>query len=60
MEKKEPPIITKIRKINERFFWFESNEKPILDILLINERKLNKKSLLKLKKNKKIKVTIIR
>ena len=54
VEKKDPPIITKIRYINSRLGWLEFNEKPILDILLEIDNKLFEKSLLKLKKRKKI------
>ena len=43
VEKKEPPIITKIKNINERFWVGWSNETPILDILLVNIFFSNKK-----------------
>ena len=60
VEKKEPPIITKIKKIKVKFDWSVSNEKPILDILLDTDNRLIEKSLLKLKKRKKIVITIIK
>ena len=52
MEKKDPPIIIKIKKINERF-WGTSKENPILDIELQIDKKSNEKLLLMLKKIKK-------
>ncbi len=52
MEKKDPPIIIKIKKINERF-WGTSKENPILDIELQIDKKSNEKLLLVLKKIKK-------
>ena len=54
MEKKDPPIIIKIKKIKDRF-WGTSKENPILDIELQIDKKNNEKLLLKLKKMKKIK-----
>ena len=59
VEKKDPPIITKIKKIKVRFFCSLSIENPILDILLDTESKLYVKSLLKLKKRKKEVITIM-
>ena len=50
-------MITNIRNIKDKFDWFNSNEKPILDILLDTDNKLIKKSLLKLKKRKKVVIT---
>ena len=58
VEKKDPPTITKIKKIKLVLDLFESSEKPIFDILLEIARKLFKKLLLKLKKRKKIATTI--
>ena len=55
MEKKDPPIIIKIKKINERF-WGTSKENPILDMELQIDKKSNEKLLLKLKKMKKSKI----
>ena len=60
VEKKDPPIITKIKKIKFKLDCFKSIEKPILDILLETASKLTEKSLLKLKKRKKIVTTIIK
>ena len=57
VEKKEPPIITKIKKIKFRLEFSTSNEKPILDILVAIDRKLFEKLLLKLKNKKKIVIT---
>jgi hypothetical protein len=59
VEKKEPPIITNIKNINERFCGESSREKPILEILLVKDKKITLKlySELKNKKNKKINVT---
>ena len=54
VEKKEPPMITKIRKVNVKFFWSVSKEKPILEILLDIAKRFIKKSFLKLKNRKKI------
>ena len=53
VEKKDPPIIIKIRKIKERF-WGTSRENPILDIELLIDRKSNEKLLSTLKKMKNI------
>jgi hypothetical protein len=38
VEKKEPPMITKIKKINERFFGLLSSEIPILETLLVKDK----------------------
>ena len=59
VEKNEPPMITKIKKIKVKFVFSVSFEKPILDILLEIERRLLENSLLKLKKRKKI-LTVIK
>tara|TARA_Y100001936_G_C15478479_1_gene362284 strand:+ start:375 stop:527 length:153 start_codon:yes stop_codon:yes gene_type:complete len=40
VEKKDPPIITRIKKIKDRFGWFVLSEKPILDMLLAIDNKL--------------------
>ena len=37
VEKKEPPIITKIKKINDKFFGLLSIEKPIFEMLLVKQ-----------------------
>ena len=47
-------MITKIKKIKLKLDWLVLSENPILDILLDNDKKLIEKSLLKLKKRKKI------
>ena len=52
MEKKDPPIIIKIKKIKDRL-WGTSKENPILDIELQIDKKSNEKLLLMLKKIKK-------
>ena len=50
VEKKEPPIIVKINKINE-IFWYEPFvENPILEILLVKQSRRVLKSLLYLSK----------
>ena len=54
VEKKEPPIITIIKKMKFKLGWFNSREIPIFDILLTNAKKLNMKLLSKLKNIKKI------
>ncbi len=54
VEKKEPPIITRIKNIKDKFEGLLSKENPILDILLVNESKIILKLLSKLKKNKKV------
>ena len=60
VEKKDPPIITKIKKMRVKLGWFVFNEKPILDMLLETDNKLTVKSLLKLKKRKKSAITTIK
>ena len=60
VEKKDPPIITKIKKIKLVLVLFNSKAKPILDILLEIASKLFKKLSLKLKKRKKIVKTIMK
>tara|TARA_B110001452_G_C15014710_1_gene354745 strand:+ start:388 stop:582 length:195 start_codon:yes stop_codon:yes gene_type:complete len=54
VEKKEPPIITSIKKIKDKFFEFESSEIPIFDMLLVKDKNNTLKLLSKLKKIKKI------
>ena len=58
VEKKDPPIITKIKNRKFKFVCWESRVKPMFDMLLDIDKKLLKKSLLKLKK-RKTKVTTI-
>ena len=53
-------MITKIRKTKVKFDCSKSIEKPILETLLEIDNKFAKKSLLKLKKRKKIVITTIR
>ncbi len=60
VEKKDPPMITKIKNIKSKLFCFVSSEKPILDILLETDNKFLEKSLLKLKNKKKIVTTTIK
>ena len=57
VEKKEPPIITKIKKIKFKFVLSLSKENPIFEILVEIDKKLSEKSVLKLKKRKKIDIT---
>ena len=54
VEKKDPPTMTNIKKINDRFFELLSRENPILETLLVNDKNNSLKLLLKLKKIKKI------
>ena len=58
VEKKEPPIITKIKQIKFRFDWVEFKEKPIFDILLDIDKKLIEKFLSNEKNKIKIATTI--
>ncbi len=53
VEKKDPPIIIKIIKINVRF-WGASKENPILEIELQIDKKSEEKLLFELKKMKNI------
>ena len=59
MEKKEPPIITRIKNIKFKFDEVVSRAKPILDMLLVKAKKLIEKLLLKLKNRRKIVTTKI-
>ena len=54
VEKNEPPIITKINKIKLKFVLSEFKEKPIFETLVDIDKRFTEKSLLKLKKRKKI------
>ena len=38
VEKKDPPIITNIKKIKDKFVESLSREKPILETLLVKDR----------------------
>ena len=40
VEKKEPPIITKIKNINDKFVLLELKPKPMLDILEMIDKRL--------------------
>ena len=59
VEKKDPPIITNTKQIKFKLDWFVSNEKPIFDMLLEMDKRLEENSLLKLKNRKKIVTTTI-
>ena len=52
VEKKEPPIITNIKKIKDKLFETPEKEIPKFDILLDIETSISKKLLSKLKKTK--------
>ena len=54
VEKKDPPIITNIKKMNDKFLELLSSEKPILETLLVKDKNNSLKLLSKLKKTKKI------
>ena len=54
VEKKDPPIITKIKKIKDKFLGLFSKEKPIFDTLLATDNKFTEKSFFRLKNKKKI------
>jgi len=54
VEKKEPPIITNIKKINDKFCELLSREKPMLETLLVMDKNNSAKLSSKLKKVKKI------
>ena len=60
VEKKDPPIITKIKKINDKFFEVFSKDRPKFETLLVIETRIFKKLLSKLKKTKINDVIIIR
>ena len=54
VEKKEPPIITKIKNIKDKFLGLLSNEKPMFDTLLLKQNNNKLKSYSKFKKEKKL------
>ena len=54
VEKKDPPIITSIKKINDKFGEVLSREKPIFEILLVRDKNNSLKLLSKLRNIKKI------
>ena len=56
MEKKDPPIITKIKNIKDKFLGLFSKEKPIFDTLLERLKNNKLKSYSKFKNEKKIRV----
>ena len=60
VEKKDPPITTKIRNNKFSFGSLLPSEKPMFDILLDKDKKLLEKSFSKLKKRKKMLVTKIK
>ena len=43
VDKKEPPIITKIKKINDKFWGALSREIPMLDMLLVSDKNIELK-----------------
>ena len=53
VEKNEPPMIVKIKKINDKFNGLSSREIPMLETLLDKDKNNFIKSLSKFKKNKK-------
>ena len=54
VEKNDPPIITIIKKVNDKFLELLSKEKPILETLLVRDRNNWLKLLSKLRKTKNI------
>ena len=54
VEKKDPPIITSIRKTKDKFVELLSREKPMLETLLVRDKNSSLKLLSKFKKVKKI------
>jgi len=54
VEKKDPPIMTNIKKINDKLDVVLFKEKPILETLLVKDRNIKLKLLSKLKKTKNI------
>ena len=54
VEKKEPPIITIIKKTKCKFSGLSLREKPVFERLLVRDKNSKLKLLLKLKKTKKI------
>ena len=57
VEKKDPPMMTKIKYMKFKLDWLDSIEKPIFDILVETDKRFIKKSFLKLKKRKKTEST---
>ena len=54
VEKKDPPIMTIIKKINDKLDAVLFKEKPILETLLVKDKNNSLKLLSKLKKTKNI------
>ena len=54
MEKKEPPIITSIRKINDKLLEELFNENPAFEILLVKDKNNSLKLFSKFRNTKKI------
>ena len=54
VEKKEPPIITNIKKIKDKLLGELFNEKPMLEILLVIDKNNSLKLFSKFKNTKKI------
>ena len=54
MEKKEPPIITSIRKINDRLLEELFNENPVFEILLVKDKNNSLKLFSKFRNTKKM------
>ena len=54
VEKKDPPIITSIKNIKDKFFELLSRAKPILERLLVRDKNNSLKLLSKLRNIKKI------
>ena len=54
MEKKEPPIITSIRKINDKLLEELFNENPAFEMLLVNDKNNLLKLFSKFRNTKKI------
>ena len=60
VEKKEPPIITKIKKIKDKFFGVSLKDTPKFETLLHIETSIFKKLFSKLKKTKINEIIITR
>ena len=54
MEKKEPPIITSIRKINDKLLEELFKENPVLEILLVKDKNNSLKLFSKFRNTKKM------
>ena len=57
VEKKDPPMMTKIKYMKFKLDWLDSIENPIFDIMVETDKRFIKKSFLKLKKRKKTEST---